>query len=347
MSEGTFLLRRRDLAAVIAGFSWSIALSAAPDSCTRGQFLFRSKAYPEAQAALWECVLQGVQGTERAHQLALTYRELKNYEPGLERTRAAMAQRGKSADLLYIAAFLHFRMGHHRDSIALLAEAYELDHLDWRTHQLFALNYVVLGIKDGALAEFKNAIALKPENAELHYQLARFYYSESRVAESIEEANRALAIFPEYPEAYDNLGLCYQALGEKQRAGESFERAIALSKKLDRKDEWPYLDFAEFLMKQEDVERSIPLLEQALQMNPASAKASYYMGRAMRKLKRNSEARRFLEQALALDAGDPAPYYELAMLFSREGDRARAKPLFERFEALRKRSPDPNAGRLK
>ena len=303
----------------------------------RGRALFSAKAYPQAQEALWECVLAAAGDMIAAHQLALTYRELKNYDSGLERVKSALARRPGSADLLYVAAFLQFRMGRHRDSIELLGQAYQLNHFDWRVHQLFALNYVVLNIKDGALAEFQNTIALNPQNPELHYQLARFYYSDNRVQDSIEESGRALALFPEYPEVYENLGLCYEALGENQNAAKNFVRAIALANKLGRRDEWPLLDYAEFLMKQDDVEASVPVLQQALEVNPASAKANYYMGRAMRKLNRGAEAHRFLERSLNLDNTDPAPYFELGMLFTREGDRARARPLLERFQELRQR----------
>ena len=308
----------------------------------RGQALFSAKVYPQAQEALWECVLAGAVDMKAAHQLALTYRELKNYDSGLEHVKSALARRADSADLLYLAAFLQFRTGRHRDSIELLGQAYQLNHSDWRVHQLFALNYVVLNIKDGALAEFQNAIALNPQNPELHYQLARFYYSDNRVQDSIEESGRALALFREYPEVYENLGLCYEALGENQNAVKNFERAIALANKLGRRDEWPLLDYAEFLVKQDDVKASIPVLEQALEVNPASAKAHYYMGRAMRKLNRNAEAHSFLEKSLNLDSSDPAPYFELGMLFSREGDRARARPLLERFQDLRKREQPAN-----
>src|SRR5204863_5092551 len=122
-------------------------------------------------------------------------------------------------------------------SIRLLGEAYRLNPSDWRVHQLFAMNYVVLDIKDGARAEFQAAIELNPRNAELHYQLARFYHSDGRITESIEESNRALALFPDYPEAYENLGLCFAALAENKRAVENFERAIAQAEKLGQKNE--------------------------------------------------------------------------------------------------------------
>ena len=177
--------------------------------CQRGRDLLASKSYPEAQEALWKCVLEGAPGREPAHLLTQTYRELRNYEEGLQRVTAVLSGRSASVDLLYLAAFLQFRLRHHQASIELLGRAFPLDNYDWRVHHLFALNYIVLHIQAGALEEMQRAIALNPANPELHYQLARIQYTEGRHQESITASHKALALFPEYPEVYSNLALCY------------------------------------------------------------------------------------------------------------------------------------------
>jgi len=253
--------------------------------------------------------------------------------------QAALASLPRSADLLYVAAFLQFRQRNHQTSVRLLGEAYRVNPEDWRIHQLFALNYVVLGIRDGAVAEFQRAVSLNPSNPELHYQLARFYHSDALIQESVNESRKALAIFPEYPEVFENLGLCYEALGEDQLARENFTRAIELLDKLEQKDEWPFLNYGEFLLKLGDAEASAKLFQRALDTNPKSGKGNYFMGRAMRALGQNDKARVYLERSLQADPTDPASYFELGTLLTRLGEREAAKPLFERFQALRKARP--------
>ena len=326
-------------AAVAAGVYCAAAFAADPGPCPRGEEAFAARKYSPAQEALWDCVLSGSPSPQAAHHLALTYREIRNYDAGMRRVEAALAQSGKSVDLLYLSAYLHFRMRRHDDSLRLLSEAYRMNRSDWRVHQLFALNYVVLDIKDGALAEFQAAIALNPRNAELHYQLARLYHSENRIAESIEESNQALALFPGYPEAYENLGLCYEALSDKRRGMDNFQRAIAETEKLGLRNEWPFVNYAEFLVKQDEPDAAVRALARALELNPNSAKAHYFMGRALRKLGQTTEARTFLERAIQLDAGDPGAYFELGMLLTRLGDPAAAKPLLDRFQELKKSAP--------
>jgi len=308
-------------------------------ACTEGANAFRAKNYEQAQTLLWECVLARPMDLDGAHKLTLTYRELKNYDAGIRRVTDALTSSPRSVDLLYVAGFLQFRQRNHQESIRLLGQAYRVNPQDWRVRQLFALNYVVLGIRDGAVAEFRTAVSLNPSNAELHYQLARFYHSDGLIQESVDESGKALAIFPDYPEVYENLGLCYEALGEDQLARQNFTRAIELLDKFEQKDEWPFLNYGEFLLKRGDAQASTKLFQRALDMNPRSGKGNYFMGRAMRTLGRNDEARFYLERSLKSDPADPAPYFELGTLLNRLGERDAARPLFERFQALRKSQP--------
>jgi tetratricopeptide (TPR) repeat protein len=305
--------------------------------CETGARLFGARRYAEAQEPLWTCVRAGTTTLENAHQLALTYRELKNYQEGWTTAQQALSHNSRSVDLLYIAGFLKFRMGEHRESMRLLEEAYHLDNYDWRVHQGFALNYFALDIRRGALSELETAIALNPANAELYYQLARLHYVERRIPESIAASQKALALYPEYTEVYSNLGLCYEDTAQSEKALLSYERALALARKQGSRDEWPSLNLGAFLAKEGEVEKALPLLKEALARNPKSAKAHYCIGRALARVGRNEEARPFLEEAIRLDPADPAAYYELGLLLARIGDAARSRQLLDRFQALKDR----------
>jgi tetratricopeptide (TPR) repeat protein len=170
---------------------WLAFLSGAGDPCRTGNTFFELKAYAAAQEPLWACVAAG-NDKEAAHRLALTYRELKNHEEGLRRVTRVP----DSLDRQYLQAFLLFRTGRHSDSLRVLESAYGRYQADWRIHHLFALNYIVLDIREGAEASLENAMRLNPGNAELFYQIARFYYNDNRPRESIAAAERAVALFP-------------------------------------------------------------------------------------------------------------------------------------------------------
>ncbi|MDQ6706081.1 MAG: tetratricopeptide repeat protein, partial [Acidobacteriota bacterium] len=160
--------------------------------------------------------------------------------------------------------------------------------------------------------------------------------SDNRAADSIEASRKALAIFPDYPEVFDNLGLCYQALAQPNEAKTSFEYSIALSEKAATHNEWPYLDYAAFLIKQESSEQSLPVLRRAIEINPNSSKAYYLQGRAFRKLDRKAEAKQSLEKAMVVDPNDSVVYYELGMLLNGMGETAEGRRILRRFQTLTK-----------
>ncbi len=305
--------------------------------CEEGRALFQSKDYAPAQAELWKCVVAGATSRESAWLLAQTYRELKNYDDGFARLGQVPSGNTPSVDLLYIEGFLQFRTGKHRESIDVLGRAFRIDPQDWRIHHVFALNYVVLDIGEGALHELQVAIQLNPRNAELYYQLARFFYSRSRVTESVEASEKAIALEPDYADVYTNLGLCYESLGEESKARFNYEKAIEINRRLRRIDEWPFLNYASFLVKKDEIELGLSLLAIGLEQNPRSGRAYYLRGKALRKLERLPEAKRDLERSIALDPLDPVPFYELGALLRKLGDREGSKRMFENFQALSKK----------
>src|SRR6266849_5587486 len=80
-----------------------------PATCETGLARFRSGDFAAAQDSLWECMESGSGNETDALYLALTYRPLKNYESGLTRTQKALKTFPDNLDLLYVAAYLHYR----------------------------------------------------------------------------------------------------------------------------------------------------------------------------------------------------------------------------------------------
>lgn len=305
-----------------------------PAPCRAGLDQYSSGNYAAAQPLLSDCVESHQGNATHALYLALTYRSLKNYDAGLSRTDAALQRSPEDVDLLYLAAWLRYRRNETKDSMILLSKAYRFAPKDWRLHQLFALNYISFDMLDTAKLSLLQAIALNPRNAELYYQLGRLYYTQNRFEDSLESMKSALSIVPDYPEVYDSLGLTYEALRDDKQAAECYAKAIDLDRNLGIRDEWPLIDYGTFLIQRESPRESLPLLSQALQFNPASTKANYQMGRALRALGRKAEAEKYFEKAIQLDPSFSSAYYQLASLMRDRGDRDRFRVLISQFRAL-------------
>jgi tetratricopeptide (TPR) repeat protein len=310
-----------------------------PPACQAGLDRVKSGDYVSAQDSLWSCVESGAETPTHTYDLTLTYRQLKNYDSGLSRADADLKLAPDNVELLYLAAFLHYRRGENKDSMLLLSKAYKQAPDDWRIHQLFALNYISFNMNEAVEAELKKAIALNPTNAELEYQLGRLYFTQNRFDESIAAMNRALTIYPDYPEVYDNLGLTYAGLRQPKLAEENFAKAIEIDRKQGIKDPYPLINCAKFFFFYETApEKSLPLLSQALEFDPRSREGNYQMGRVLRALHRNAEAEKYFEKTIEVDPSYPFPYYELATLLQKRGENARAAVLLERFKVLNEKN---------
>ena len=303
------------------------------ESCARGVEQFTQQRYREAQSTLWECVSSGTQTPEQTLDLASTYREIKNYDEGLERVANEMKRRHGDEDLIYLGAFLQFRRGQFEASVALLNLAYKQNPKDWRLHQLYALNYVEAGWVSAAEQEFDRAIKLKSDLPELYYQLARYYYTMSEFSKSVTTSKKALALAPNYADVYDNLGLTYAGLGNFSASVENFERAIKLDQEHNVRDEWHLVDYGASLMDR-DPSKAQVLLQEALQMNSANATAYYELGRTMQMLGRNSDAEANLKKAITYDPTYTNAYYILSTLARKRGDRVVAAKYLAEFQRL-------------
>lgn len=312
----------------------ALPLSAQNSTCQEGLTQVKRGDHVNGQSSLWKCVESGLGNETDAFYLTLTYRTLKNYDSGLGKAKLTLERFPENVDLLYLAAYLHYRRNETKDSMLLLSKAYKENPNDWRIHQLFALNYIIFRMPDAVELELNKAISLNPANAELHYQLGRLYFSRERFEKSIEEINRALALMPDYPEAYDSLGLSYEALQDFKRAGENYRKAIELDRKYGIKDEWPLIDYGTMLFREESPQAALPYFLEALEINPLSPKANYQAGRATRFQKRYEEAAKYFQKTVDADPTYAYAYYQLATLAQQKGDRQRASVLMDKYKAL-------------
>ena len=81
---------------------------------------------------------------------------------------------------------------------------------------------------NAAAAALKEAIAVKADLVDAHYNLAFVYRSQGVLAEAEREFLEVLRYRPEYAEAHLNLGMVYTSLNRLEDAEREYERAVAL-----------------------------------------------------------------------------------------------------------------------
>jgi predicted O-linked N-acetylglucosamine transferase (SPINDLY family) len=115
-----------------------------------------------------------------------------------------------------------------------------------------------------ALAAQDQAIALKPNYANAWTQKGQALGSLKREQEAIECFNRALQINPNFAEAYNGLGLAYHSQKNYQSAAEHLKRSTQL-----KPDVVPYwINYGHTLKELKEYQAEIECYQQALAINP-------------------------------------------------------------------------------
>jgi len=111
----------------------------------------------------------------------------------------------------------------------------------------FAAGVALLDAGDfaGAGRELRQALELRPGDAETHYKLANACKELGELAEAERHYLAALALDPRYAEAHNNLGAAQQLLGRAEAAQASYRRAIAAKPDLPQ----PYLNLGRLLQQ--------------------------------------------------------------------------------------------------
>lgn len=135
--------------------------------------------------------------------------------------------------------------------------------------------------------------------------------------------------------AYDNLGLCYEALGKHAEAIQSYQRAMRLGEEKGINSPWPPLDLGALLLKLGRVSEAEAALREALRHDPNFPQAHFQLGLLLERQRKNVLAVQELQQAASLDPSYPEPHYALGRIYRREGNIGKATLEMDTFQKLK------------
>ncbi len=85
-----------------------------------------------------------------------------------------------------------------------------------------------LGRLDLSVDSYKKAVAIKPDYADAYNYMGVTFKEQGKLEEAIEACNKALAIKPDYAEVYYNMGLSLQEQGKLEEAIGAYKKAVAI-----------------------------------------------------------------------------------------------------------------------
>jgi Tfp pilus assembly protein PilF len=211
----------------------------------------------------------------------------------LENAAAVIAQLRKanpdSAEVLY-AAYRTYSDLAGESMLALSLAAPDSAQM----HQLLAHEDTRQGNTNGAITQYRRAIAIDPHLPGIHFELAELLHTstdETVKKEAEQEYHAALLENPQNEKSILRLAEIDAQRGDIEQSYKEYSKAV----ELQPADADAKLGLAKSLTERNQAEKALPLLEDAVQLEPTNAIAHYRLATLYRKMGRVDDAKRQVE----------------------------------------------------
>ena len=167
-----------------------------------------------------------------------------------------------------------------------------------------------------------------PPNARREFDRASKAAKEEKNQEAIDHLRRAIAIYPNYAMAHNDLGAHLLEMGKLDEAAASLRLAI----NIDAKAFNPQLNLGMVLIRQRKFSEAAETLDKALSLEPDSPAARLYDGLALMGLGDLARAQKELKSAYDLGGAHYAlALFHLGQIYMHKGEREAALKAFEDY----------------
>ncbi len=162
-------------------------------------------------------------------------------------------------------------------------------------HQIMAHEETRQGNTNGAIAQYRKAIAIDPRLPGIHFELAEVLNSsqDPKVRDEAEQQYMvALEADPLDSKIECRLGEIATRKGDMKQAHAHYSKAVSLQPS----DAEANLGLAVTLMSMNQTSQALPILERAVQLDPTNASAHYRLGTLYRQQGRTEDSKREVDQ---------------------------------------------------
>ena len=185
-------------------------------------------------------------------------------------------------------------------------------------HYNLGVTYRELGHTEEAIKSYKNALNIKNEYPNAHYNIGNAFLSLKKYDVAIKHFKLAVIFNPKFAQAYNNLGLANKLIENDFEAGLNFDKALAIKP-----------DYAEavnhrgsIFQNSGDLKNAIKYYQRSLAIDPNLADTYNNMGLAEVELNKTVNAIKSFENAISIDPSFANAYYNLSQFkhytFSKE-----------------------------
>ncbi|MBI2372323.1 MAG: tetratricopeptide repeat protein [Deltaproteobacteria bacterium] len=216
------------------------------------------------------------------------------------------------------------RSGDHSLSLAATAVALLLAWLLGARTVLRTLDY-----RDDVTL-YASSLAATPDSAPLLINLGDAYMKRGRYGEALAATEQAVRLKPDYPEAWNTLGLVRSGRGELEKAVPAYRRAIHLMP--DYAEAWNNLGIAHG--DRGEHAEAITVFHRAIRLKPNYAEAWNNLGVVYATKGQYAQAVPAYREAIRLKPDFAKAWYNLGLAYAAQDDRRRAREVYQQLKSL-------------
>lgn len=182
-----------------------------------------------------------------------------------------------NADAMHLLGTIAYQQGKYESALDQISKALACKPTGAMYGNL-GLIYQALDNPDAAVACFREALALDPEDAFTYNNLGIVMRSRGKLAAAVESFLKALAIRPAYAAAYCNLGATLHDQGHLHQAIECYETAVTI----DPQYAMAYNNLGNAYRELGQCQSAIDCLMKSIALNPHYAMAYNNLGNALK-----------------------------------------------------------------
>ena len=234
-------------------------------------------------------------------------------EPNLDRVQQFIDKRISSHDGIYQSTHHVGEYFLHVNDKERLIQTYERFIAVYPTDKRGYSNYTLYLMQFGKsldatiISIFDSWLALDSTNSDARIQYANFYldignrsYREGLFHEAIDHYAKAIALTPNFPDAYNGLGVAYRNIGNLDSARLCYQKTI----ELDSASVYGYINLGNLYDDAGNVELAIASYEKALELEPNAPQLHFNIGVTHYKQGNIEKAVESLQQAARLGDTD-------------------------------------------
>lgn len=251
---------------------------------------------------------------------ALALYTLQDFAGARSQLRRAIELRQDSFEAHYLLGACLVFEGRNLEAVHAWRKAHRLspDHLP--IVKLLALQYLQGQYYREAVSLLQPAVAESPGDVELHVLLIQALHNAMNYVPALEQARKAVSLFPDHPRAHLELAIQLYHLGRLDESRSHFEKCLTL----DSGEITARYYLGDLLLKEGRYEGATARFRESLQGQPDNLDAYIGLAKALLSLEEYREAISVLNRAIQVDASDSRIYFQLSRAYEYLGDGATA-----------------------